>query len=253
MSGRGDRGRGRGAPRGRGDAPRGAGPPQGAQRGGSPSQGARGSTPPSRGPPPGGRGAPGGFRGQPRGGAPVSAAPPRPVAAPPLGPATVDARISTIAQGVEAFKKVPKAPEHPLRPGFGTAGVPIVVRANFFALKFAKNLIIHEYKITITPTTGVARLKGRIIECLEQSPQYAQYKPFVAHDKSERMVAARALPQPLVVEVTFIEEGETAAQANAKKYRVEISKTGELDTNDLTKYVYLDLNLHYTNDNCADM
>jgi hypothetical protein len=122
-----------------------------------------------------------------------------------------------------------------LRPGFGTIGQPIVVRANFFALKFAKNLIIHEYSIEITPKTELQRLKGRIIESLEQSPQYAQYKPFVAHDKSQKLVAARALPQPLVVEVSLIEEGESVAGPKAKKFKVEITKTGELDTNDLSR------------------
>lgn len=236
MSGRGDRGRGRGAPRGRGDAPRGAGPPQASQRGGGPPQGGRGGAPPFRGPAPGGRGGPGARGGAPRGGPPAAAPPP--VAAPPVGPATLDQRIATIEKGIEAFKKIPKAPEHPLRPGFGTVGTPIVVRANFFALKFSKNLIIHEYKIQITPKTDMARLKGRIIDSLEASPLYAPYKPFVAHDKSERLVAARALPQPLAIEVSFIEEGETTAQQNARKYRVEITKTGELDTNDLTKYVF---------------
>jgi eukaryotic translation initiation factor 2C len=236
MSGRGERGRGRGGGRGRGDTGRGAAPGQGPQRGGAPPQGPRGGGPPPRGGPSGFRGGPG-PRGGPRGGGPAFTPPPPPVAPPPLGPATLDQRISTIQKGVEQFKNISRGPEHPLRPGFGTAGTSIIVRANFFALKFAKNLIIHEYKIEITPKTDLARLKGRIIESLEQSPQYAQYKPFVAHDKSEKMVAARALPQPLVVEVNLIEEGETAARPNARKYRVEITKTVELDTNDLSKSV----------------
>ena len=136
---------------------------------------------------------------------------------------------------MERFKKAQNAPEHPLRPGFGTAGTKIIVRANFFALKFEKDLIIHEYKIEITPKTELKRLKGRIIECLEQSPGYAKYKPYIAHDGSEKMVAARALPQPLVLDVTFIEEGETSARENAKKFKVEITKTAEHDTNDLAK------------------
>jgi eukaryotic translation initiation factor 2C len=235
MSGRGERGRGRGGGRGRGEPGRGGAPAYGQQRGGGPPQGGRGTGPPSRGPPSGFRGGPG-PRGGPRGGSAFTPPPP-PVAPPPLGPATLDQRISTIQKGVEKFKNLSKAPEHPLRPGFGTAGTSITVRANFFALKFAKNLIIHEYKIEITPKTDLARLKGRIIESLEQSPQYAQYKPFVAHDKSEKLVAARALPQPLIVEVNLIEEGETSARPNARKYRVEITKTVELDTNDLSKCV----------------
>jgi hypothetical protein len=41
-------------------------------------------------------------------------------------------------QAVVRFQTVAKAeknPKHPLRPGFGTLGIPIMIRANFFALK----------------------------------------------------------------------------------------------------------------------
>lgn len=225
MSGRGDRGRGRGASRGRGEPPRGASPSRGA--------GGRGGGPPS------GRGGPQTPRGtafgsgppRGRGGVP----PPAPVQAPPLAAPVIDDRIKTMDQGVNRFKIVPKSHEHPLRPGFGTVGTAINVRANFFALKFQKNLIIHEYKIDITPKTDIARLKGRIIESLEMTPAFQKYKPFVAHDRSERMVCPRELPQPLEVDVTFIEEDDDKPRPNAKHYQVTITKTGQLDTNDLSK------------------
>jgi len=259
MSGRGDRGRGRGG-RGRGGPTRGVstsrgglggGPPQGG-RGGPPTSigqpsGFRGGPGPRGSPPSGGRGGPPASRGQPpgsRGGPRSRGSPPSegsafpsllPVAPPPLGPATLDTRTSTIESDVERFKEAQNTPEHPLRPGFGTAGAEIIVRANFFALKLKKNLIIHEYNIRIRPETGLKRFKSRIIECLERLPQYAQYKPYVAHDKTEKMVAARELPQPLVFDVTFIEEGETSARENAKRFNVEIIKTAERDTSDLEK------------------
>jgi eukaryotic translation initiation factor 2C len=222
MSGRGDRG-GRGGGRGRGDGPRGVSPGRGAPRGSSPSG------------PRGGGGGPQGRGGPPRGrgGAPPPAQPA--IAAPAQGPANVDARLTTIDKGVEKFKTIKAGPEHPLRPGFGTAGKAIKLRANFFALKFEKNLIIHEYRIEYSPKTDIARLKGRILELLEQSPQFAQYRQRVAHDKSEKLVSSIELPQPLGIDVTFIDEGETTPRANAKQYHLDIVKTAELDTNDLTK------------------
>lgn len=143
--------------------------------------------------------------------------------------------------GVKRFQvaaKAKKDPKHPLRPGFGTLGTPIVVRANFFAIKYPKGLVIHDYRINITPKTDIGRLKGRVIELLvDTHPDFAKYRPFVAHDRSERMICCRALPQPLGFDVTFIEEGETRARTDAKKYHVEIVKTedGELDTDDLAK------------------
>ncbi|KAG8855769.1 hypothetical protein FRB91_001714, partial [Serendipita sp. 411] len=253
MSGRGDRGRARGrgggAPRGRGDSgSRGSSPAHGTPRGASPSFGSRGSSPAGGSGFRGGRGE--GFRGggAPRGRGGVRGPPPEqvhyapePIPAPPEGPATIDARINTMQLGVEKFKKAPKSVEHPLRPGFGSLGVPIVVRANFFALKIRPGLIIHEYRVDITPKTDINRLKARILACLEDLPAFAQYKLDVAHDKSEKLVANRALPQPLDFEVTFVEEGETTPRPNAKTYKVEIVKTAELDTKQLTQHVGGDL------------
>ena len=237
--GRGDRGRGRGVPRGRGSA-------EGSSRGSSPARGGpnpRGAAAAPRGGPPQRGGGGGGYQGSypPRGGRGGPPAAPAPtVQAPPEGPATLDTRISSIQAGVDKFKAISlarKDPKNPLRPGFGTLGTAIVVRANFFALKFPKGLIIHDYRAEITPTTDIGRLKGRILELLLDAPQFAPFKSIVAHDRSERIISAKALPEPLSVDILFIEEGETQPSAKAKKYSVKITKTGELDTDALNKYV----------------
>lgn len=91
----------------------------------------------------------------------------------------------------------------------------------------------------MTPKTDIGRLKGRIIELMEQLPEFAKFKAFVAHDKSQRLICCRALPQPLKFNITFIEEGETTPRDNAKSYNIELKKTGELNTEDLTKYAPL--------------
>jgi eukaryotic translation initiation factor 2C len=142
--------------------------------------------------------------------------------------------------GVEKFQAIikrDKQVKHPLRPGFGTLGTPILVRANFFALKFPKGMIIYDYKMDITPKTDIGQLKGRIIELLEESPDFAAHRAHVAHDRSERMVSSRELPQPLAVDILFREEWEETARANAKQYRVAITLTedGELNTDDLNE------------------
>lgn len=141
--------------------------------------------------------------------------------------------------GVEKFKTVSlvrKDPKNPLRPGFGTLGTPIVVRANFFALKFPRGLIIYDYRVEFNPTTDIGRLKGRILDLLLASPQFTRFKAIVAHDRSERLIAARELPQPLSVDIRFVEEGETQASAKAKTYTVKVTKTGELNTDALHKH-----------------
>lgn len=237
MSGRGERGRERGVPRGRGGA-------GGSSRGSSPSRGGlgpRGGSPAPRGGPSQRRGG-GGFQGPylPRGGRGGGPAVPEPtVQAPPEGPANLDPRISSMQAGVEKFKTVSlvrKDPKNPLRPGFGTLGTPIVVRANFFALKFPRGLIIYDYRVEFNPTTDIGRLKGRILDLLLASPQFTRFKAIVAHDRSERLIAARELPQPLSVDIRFVEEGETQASAKAKTYTVKVTKTGELNTDALHKH-----------------
>lgn len=145
-------------------------------------------------------------------------------------------------EGVVKFQGIPssqKGPSHPLRPGFGTLGNPILVRANFFALKYKAGLIIHDYSIKISPSTEVRDKKKRIIELLEESPEFSQHVPYIAHDNSERLVAAQELPQPLEIEITYQDEGESAPSRNARRYRVEIVKaqTGDLHTDELTRYM----------------
>lgn len=131
MSGRGDRGRGRAGQAGRGGDTRGSSPSQQGSRGSSPARGQRGAYTPPRGE----SGFRGGGPGPGRGGAPAA---PAPVPAPAQGPAVQDQRIATMQPAIARFQAVAKSqkdPKHPLRPGFGTLGTAILVRANFFALK----------------------------------------------------------------------------------------------------------------------
>jgi eukaryotic translation initiation factor 2C len=214
------RGRGGGASRGGGNAPRGGGAPRG-----SGGQGGSGFRDGPRGGFQGGGG--GGGRG--RGGAPqiyAAGAPPR----------TEDAqRIAASEAAIVKYAQVPYDPRNPLRPGFGTLGVPIRLRANFFAVKIPKTPIL-EYKVEITPKENIQRLKTRIFQLVEESPLFVPHLGYVAHDRSERLVSAKKLPQPLDISVVFVEEGMQQPAPNAKTYTVSIVHTGELDPSGLLKY-----------------
>ncbi|KAI0631492.1 Piwi-domain-containing protein [Trametes polyzona] len=95
----------------------------------------------------------------------------------------------------------------PLRPGWGTLGRPSVLRTNFFAVKMPKNAVLYEYEVDISPN---AQAKGdrrsRILELMERDPAFANWKQHVAHDRSQRLVSSRELPQPLSVAVRYLEE-----------------------------------------------
>lgn len=127
-------------------------------------------------------------------------------------------------------------PERPLRPGYGTVGTPITVRANFFAMKVPQRAM-YDYVVEISPKTDINRLKIRIFELLEQSPLCRPYLPHIAHDRSQRLISAKKLPQPLDIPVPFYEDNLTAPPANATVYTVSIKFERELDPRQLTKYM----------------
>ncbi|KDR77135.1 hypothetical protein GALMADRAFT_66053 [Galerina marginata CBS 339.88] len=212
MSYRGDRGRGGG----RGGPPGGRGSPDARGRGG-----------PSRGGFGGGRG--GGPREQ--GG----------VFQP--GPANIDSRLTdnseeTIITSMKALTV--KSNELPLRPGFGTVGRPIKLRANFFPVKVPKGPLF-EYDVSMSPVAGTAirRVKRRIFQLAEQSPDWATQglRGFVAHDHSSKLISAKQLPQPLSIRVPFYDEDEEGPKPNGKEYTLTIEFVQNIDTSGLLKHL----------------
>jgi eukaryotic translation initiation factor 2C len=214
-----DRGRGRGIGEGRGGQSGGGGgfePRGGGFRGG------------------GGGGPRGNFRG--RGG------PTGPLVFAENTPARIDTRLSTTDQLITSFKKLEVRNKLPLRPGFGTLGNAITLRANFFPIRIPKGPI-YDYTVEITPKTDINRLKGRIFFLLEQNPRCAEHLDYITHDNSQRLLSAKKLPQPLDIEVPFYEEGESKPRPKAKVYTVSIVFSRILDTSDLTKCVVLTFSL----------
>ncbi|KAG0692978.1 ribonuclease H-like domain-containing protein [Suillus ampliporus] len=234
-------------PRGRGGY---RGGPPGGPRGGSPSgprggspSGPRGGSPsgPRGGPPGGPRGGGGGFsggRGSGRGGYGGGSRGGVPGDLIFRGPTSVDQRLATLDQLVSSFKKLTFNPERPHRPGYGTLGREITVRANFFATKLPKGPI-YDYHVEITPSTDIKRIRARLFLLLEQSNQqgWKEFVPFIAHDRSERIVSAKKLPQPLDVQIQFYDEGEAGPNARSKTYTFAITHTADLDIAQLTKHL----------------
>ncbi|KAJ7471966.1 argonaute-like protein [Mycena latifolia] len=233
---RGQRGRGRGGDRGQGRGggpPRGGAPPSspGPRGGGSPSgPAARGGRPLS----PRGRGD---FRGGPPRGPPRGGAP-GPIIFAENVPANVPPRLSPAShdQLIRSFSTIKPNPDRPLRPGYGTLGTSITLRANFFAVRVPAGPIF-DYNVEITPKTDINRLKARIFFLLEQSAVCRPLLNHIAHDRSQRLVSARKLPQPLNIAVPYYEDGEAGPRANATVYTVSITFDKELDTESLTKYI----------------
>ncbi|KAF9074291.1 Piwi domain-containing protein [Rhodocollybia butyracea] len=157
------------------------------------------------------------------------------------GPATVDQRLSQATNDlslVKAFSALKVTdPSRPLRPGYGTVGVPITLRANFFPFRRLLRTPVFDYSVEFAPKTDINRLKERIISLLEQTTAFRPFLPHVAHDKSSRLVSAKQLPQPLDIPVPYYEEGASGPKSNATVYIVSIKLTRELDPDRLTNYM----------------
>ncbi|TCD66063.1 hypothetical protein EIP91_001871 [Steccherinum ochraceum] len=243
--GQGDRGgRGGGGGGQRGGGPRGGGPSGYQGAGGGPGhQGGQGFAPGGRGggaPPPPSRG--GGRGGRGRGG-------PQPgdIFSPPGGGAlTLPDRLSpqNLDALVASFKQARVGPEMPLRPGWGTKGKPILLRANFFAVTLPKGLVIYEYEIKYVEQAPQGRkakqklpgaMQAQVLAILEEMPAFQPYKTHIAHDRRTRLVSSRRLPEDVAFDVVFVEEGDTAPRADASTFHVTLELKSELNTNELTQ------------------
>ncbi|KAI0084517.1 ribonuclease H-like domain-containing protein [Irpex rosettiformis] len=222
------RGGGRGGGRGRG------GPRQDFETQSSSSAGSgggfRGGGGGFRGGPPGGRGGggPRGGIGGGRGGPPTIFA---------AGTAAVPSpHLSELDALVNSFRTLQVTPESPLRPGFGTAGRAINLRANFFALRLPKKMLLYDYEVKVAPDVRGPR-KARIFELLEGSPECSPYVSFIAHDSSQRIVSTRQLPQPLAINITYTDPGQTQPSPKASVFNVKITFVRPLDFNEIMPHL----------------
>ncbi|KZT22267.1 argonaute-like protein [Neolentinus lepideus HHB14362 ss-1] len=266
MASRGDRGRGRGGG-GAGGRGGGRGGSRGGSRGGAPSDfssqtseargrgGWRGGPPSSTGSydrggvrgfgDRGGRGGDRGGRGGDRGGRGGFRGRGGPAERGGIfgGPAPIDARLQGNAQRdlVDSLRSITLNPDDlPLRPGFGTVGKPIILRANFFPVKLPK-IPLQEYDVDIRPGGNAIarRLKRRIWQLAEQTEQWAQagMTGTVAHDHSAKLISAKKLPQPLVIQIDYTEDDEDASQARGRQYTLTFNYVQEIDPSNLASYI----------------
>ncbi|KAI0768207.1 Piwi domain-containing protein [Trametes elegans] len=128
----------------------------------------------------------------------------------------------------------------PSRPGFGTVGLPITLRSNFFPVRVPKGPIF-EYDVAVDPAANHRRLRRRIFQLAEQTDEWkkAGLTGTVAHDHSAKLFAATKLPQPLEIKVLYTEEGgqEEQQRREPKEYVMNIKFVHPLETQSLVKYL----------------
>jgi eukaryotic translation initiation factor 2C len=115
------------------------------------------------------------------------------------------------------------------------------LRTNFFPVSIPKGPF-YEYKIDITPSVSVRRVRRRILELAEDTQVWeATLKGSIAHDHSAKLVARQQLPQPLTVRVPFYDEDEdppTPDTPAKKEYTLSIQFVQELETDSLKRWIH---------------
>lgn len=209
-----------GGPSTRGNAPaRGAGPPYRGAGSGAPSSHRGGG---------GGRGGRGGPRQAVifKGGSPAT-----------VQPHLSDQSLSTLVASLSPLRNTP---ERPVRPGFGTLGTPIKLRANFFALKIKKGQKFYEYNVIISgPKEKLPNgMKIRLFELLELHANFVRHNSYIAHDRTAKIYSAKPLPQPSVSDIKYFDDHKKGPEADAAEYRVELEYVKEHDLSALNEYAF---------------
>ncbi|KAI1794380.1 Piwi-domain-containing protein [Ganoderma leucocontextum] len=154
-------------------------------------------------------------------------------------PLKQDARLakSELTQLVQSLSRLEAQPEMPLRSGWGKLGEPGALRTNFFSVSLPKGATFYEYEISISPKDQAkGDRRPRVIQLVEQSREFAPYVAHVAHDRNQRLVSARKLPQPLDVPIEYLEEDQPN-HPNPLRLTAEIKFLSELKMSDLDRYM----------------
>ncbi|KAF9011911.1 argonaute-like protein [Cyathus striatus] len=161
----------------------------------------------------------------------------------PGTPANIDARLNDRSQEdlIQAFRTLSVHPsELPLRPGFGTVGKVIKLRANFFPVKIGDEPV-YEYEVAISPAAGTAarRVKRRIFQLAEQTSDWSRHglTGRVAHDHSAKLIAAEKLPQPLSIFVRYYDEDQSGPTEDSREYALTISFIQPIEKRRLLNYL----------------
>jgi eukaryotic translation initiation factor 2C len=154
-------------------------------------------------------------------------------------PARIDARIDCANELIPRLRALGLTKDNPPRPGYGSLGRAIVVRANFFAMELTRDTF-YEYVVDITPLSHSRKpttpIKRRVLTLFERSPAAQPYVHKIAHDGAQRLISAERLPQPLEGVVKFSDDDDVVPP-DAESYTVSVKFSRELPTAPLKKWV----------------
>ena len=130
--------------------------------------------------------------------------------------------------------------DFPWRPGYGTDGRGVILRANYCRLKRPSNsprLSLCRYELTVKPDASGGKLM-QIIRLFLQSPEHNEYRDRMVTDFSAIVLTLGQVTDK-VITVSYRTEYENEPCQNAPKYTVTLKFQCVLNVGDLMKYLTL--------------
>ncbi|KAK5652265.1 hypothetical protein OQA88_10613 [Cercophora sp. LCS_1] len=162
--------------------------------------------------------------------------------------AVVNRAENTLQAGKDALRERELLLERsfPHRPGYGTAGKPVTLWANYVEMAVSPDLKLHRYAISVSPSV-VGRKLTQVIRILLQAPELGQFQHDIVSDfRSTLLSRQKFVEDDLSVTICYREEGHDEPEKGAREYNVRLCYTGTLSVAELTEYLTsTDLRAHY--------
>lgn len=141
-----------------------------------------------------------------------------------------------------ARQKTPGGPKYPIRPGYGTAGKPVTLYANYLALTSVGKQLFR-YHVEIKDGVGKAEKapvgkKARQVVRLLLEEHFAANKKQIATDYRSTLIACvELLKEEKTFDVRYKDEGQEEYPESPRVYKVICQPTGQISPSDLMDYL----------------
>ncbi|XP_067047269.1 protein argonaute-2-like isoform X2 [Acropora muricata] len=142
--------------------------------------------------------------------------------------------VSHTSEDSRARKSSSSSVHPPKRPGFGTVGRPIDLRANFFRLSFSPKLTcLYHYDVEITPSKCPKAVKSDVVNAIVRNNRdtFRGHEP--GFDGEKNLISFIQLPSPVQLKVTLpgVDGGKD------RKFQVKIQFAKSVNVADLKDFL----------------
>ena len=149
---------------------------------------------------------------------------------------SMEPRLSSEEQDglIERLKTLSPGANRVLRPGWGTLGKEINIRANFFVVKYQPKTVLYDYALTFKPDCKAQAIKARLLELIEKN-ELSPFLKEIVHGRAQRIISRSPLTLrfPFSIQKSLNEQNEDGAGNGSPIYTIVIKQPVELRTNDL--------------------